>query len=188
MVSPADSTYDRELVARIASGDQGAVAQLYDRHIRLVWGLVLRIMRSRAEAEDVIQDLFLRVWQQAGSFDPARGEVSVWLCQMARTMAIDRLRSGSSRTARELSYGTELEREKMSQSPSPATEADWARVAQAVRELPPDQRQLIESAYFDGLSQSEMAAKFGLPLGTVKTRIRMAMKKLRQVMVEQKVV
>ncbi len=176
----SDPIFDRKLIAAILAKDSNALGQLYDRHIRLLWSLVLRIVKSKAEAEEVIQDLFMRVWQKAQTFDPKRGEVVVWLCQMARSMAIDRLRANLSRANRELSYGTELQAEKEIQASSFELEADWIKVSQAVKNLPAEERVLIELAYFEGFSQSQIAEKIGLPLGTVKTRIRQGMLKLKQ--------
>ena len=176
----SEPAFDQKLISGILSGDQNSLAQLYDRHIRLLWSLVLRIVKTKDEAEEVIQDLFIRVWQRASSFDPKRGEVKVWLCQMARSMAIDRLRANLSRSTRELTYGTEQEAEKMSQPSTIELEIDWSKVSQAVQNLPPEERVLIELAYFEGLSQSQIAEKIGLPLGTVKTRIRQAMLKLKE--------
>lgn len=163
----SDPIFDRKLIAGILANDSNSLAQLYDRHIRLLWSFVLRIVKSKAEAEEVIQDLFIRIWRQAQTFDPKRGEVVVWLCQMARSMSIDRLRANLSRAHREISYGAELE-------------ADWIKVSQALKNLPAEVRVLIELAYFEGFSQSQIAEKVGLPLGTVKTRIRQGMLKLKE--------
>lgn len=176
----SDPIFDRKLIAGILANDSNSLAQLYDRHIRLLWSFVLRIVKSKAEAEEVIQDLFIRIWRQAQTFDPKRGEVVVWLCQMARSMSIDRLRANLSRAHREISYGAELQAEKETQVSSAELEADWIKVSQALKNLPAEVRVLIELAYFEGFSQSQIAEKVGLPLGTVKTRIRQGMLKLKE--------
>lgn len=176
---PSDRLSDGELIALLAAGDNQAATMLYDRHCRLLWTLVLRIVRDPADSEDVIQDLFVRVWQQCRGYDPQRGEVKTWLCQMARTMAIDRLRASTSRSAREKGYGDQLESDAAAHS-SEELDPAWALVRRAVGELPDDQRSLIETAYYEGFSQSEIAERYGLPLGTVKTRIRQGMARLRE--------
>ena len=138
----------------------------------------MRIVRDPAESEDVVQELFVRVWQQARAYDPARGDVVAWLCQMARTMAIDRLRSMASRNTREKGYGEQQESDALL-SLNDESNPDWPVVRRALGELPDEQRSLIEGAYFDGLSQSELSERFGIPLGTVKTRVRQGMIRLR---------
>lgn len=176
----AGGSSDQELLTQLCSGDQRAARQLYDRHIKLVWSLVVRIVKDSAEAEDVVQDLFVRVWQQCKTYDPARGEVGAWLTRMARTMAIDRLRSSVSRSNRELAFGEQVDAEG-NMSVAPDDHLEWSQVRRAVQGLPNEQRQLIETAYFEGLSQTEIAAHYDLPLGTVKTRMRTGMTSLRNI-------
>jgi RNA polymerase sigma-70 factor (ECF subfamily) len=162
------------LLVRLTSGDTLALGEVYDRYAGLVNGLALRILRDRAEAEDVVQEVFVQIWRQAGRFDPARGTPEAWICTMARTRALDRLRRRASR------------REEPSESAPGATEAPRTEQALAVRKaldsLSPDQRRALELAYYEGLTQTEIAARLEEPLGTIKTRIRTAMIRLRDVL------
>ena len=170
-------------VAGAARGNGAALAALYDRHARAVYSLALRVVADEADAEEVVQEVFAQAWRQASRYDPARGTVVAWLLNMARTRAIDRLRA---RRARPDRAGVESEH---AWSALPATSADpldaldtardAARVRQALQRLPLIQRVAIELAYFEGLTQTEIAARLEEPLGTVKTRIRVALLKLR---------
>ncbi len=169
---------DQELITRLSAGDQKAARLLYDRHIKLVWSLVVRILKDSAEAEEVVQELFVRVWQHCRLYDSSRGEVGAWLTRMARTMAIDRLRSTTSRAVRESSYGEESE---IQTSANAEDHLEWTQVRKVIGELPIEQRTLIEQAYFEGLSQTELAERHALPLGTVKTRLRTGMMTLRKI-------
>lgn len=159
------------LHARLVAGDPAALADLYDLAAGLVFGLVLRILRDRAEAEDVVQEVFVQVWRQAERFDPARGSLNAWLCTIARTRALDRLRRRAAR------------REEPEGSQPPAVEAprpeDALAVRAALESLPAPQREALALAYFEGLTHTEIAARLGEPLGTVKTRIRAALLRLR---------
>lgn len=164
-------SYVREIMRRMAQGDQGALAELYDRFAALANGIALRVLRDVSEAEDVVQEVFVQAWRQASRYDPGRGSPEAWLCTIARTRALDRLRR---RVAR---------REEPADGPSmgasrPATEAGVA-VRTALSGLPPEQRHALELAYWEGLTQTEIADRLGEPLGTVKTRIRTAMIRLR---------
>jgi RNA polymerase sigma-70 factor (ECF subfamily) len=177
---PAD---DAARVARAAEGDSGALAALYDQHARGVYSLALRILAVEADAEDVVQEVFAQVWRQAGRYDQSRGTVAAWLLTMARTRAIDRLRA---RLARPDTAGPPPDeiwavRAAPAADPAEAIEAarDAERVREALDELPLLQRLAIELAYFEGLTQSEIAARLEEPLGTVKTRIRLGLLKLR---------
>jgi RNA polymerase sigma-70 factor (ECF subfamily) len=174
--SPAPSDYD--LLQRIRGGDEEALAALYDRHAWFVTAIALRILGDRELAEEVVQDTFLRSWHHIDSYDPSRGRVVSWLLGIARNRAIDILRSRSHQARR---------REGNSLSDAmPSDGAEFPDVL-ALREvmtramsiLPTDQRQIIELAYYGGLSQSEIARQLGLPLGTVKSRTRSGMEKLR---------
>ena len=170
-------------VAGAARGNGAALAALYDRHARAVYSLALRVVADEADAEEVVQEVFDQAWRLASRYDPARGTVVAWLLNMARTRAIDRLRA---RRARPDRAGLESEH---AWSALPATSADplealdtardAARVRQALQRLPLIQRVAIELAYFEGLTQTEIAARLEEPLGTVKTRIRVALLKLR---------
>jgi RNA polymerase sigma-70 factor (ECF subfamily) len=160
------------LIGRIAAGDHGALGELYDAYAGLVNGLALRILREGTDAEDVVQEVFVQVWRQANRFDPARGNVGAWLCTIARTRALDRLRR---RVAR---------REEPSEAAPLATGVPRTEEALAVRKaldgLSTEQRRALELAYYEGLTQTEIAARLGEPLGTIKTRIRTAMMRLRE--------
>jgi RNA polymerase sigma-70 factor, ECF subfamily len=174
---------DAARVAGAARGNGAALAALYDRHARAVYSLALRVVADEADAEDVVQEVFDQAWRQASRYDPARGTVIAWLLNMARTRAIDRLRA---RRARPDRAGTEGEH-PWSELPAPAVDPldaldaarDAARVRQALQQLPLIQRVAIELAYFEGLTQTQIAARLEEPLGTVKTRIRAALLKLR---------
>lgn len=171
-------------VSQIAQGDESALALLYDASSRLVYGLALRILGEAGAAEEVTLDVYLQVWRQSGRFDPARGRVSTWLMTMARSRAIDKLRA----KPQELSESETLEVVAETQSEVPGPE-QWAALAQqqaqvrkALDTLSDEQRHAIELAFFSGLSQSEIALKLNEPLGTIKTRIRNGMLKLRELL------
>jgi RNA polymerase sigma-70 factor (ECF subfamily) len=158
--------------------DARAVGELYDRHHRLLFGLILRILKDRSEAEEVLQEVFVQAWTRADSYNAALGSPAGWLVRVARNRAIDRLRANAARAramdAAPLPAGVESPETRAAQSEQQRT------VARALGALPDDQRELIEHAYFLGLTQTELAARFRLPLGTVKTRIRTGMLALRQ--------
>ncbi|HEV2862105.1 MAG TPA: sigma-70 family RNA polymerase sigma factor [Pyrinomonadaceae bacterium] len=179
---PEQDELDAELVRATARGDERAYASLYDRYSPILFGLLLRILHSRAEAEDVLQEVFLQVWQQARSFDQSRGRAFTWLVTLARSRAIDRLRSVESRerAARRSAEEGVTERAATEEAADAAAErSEQAEVVRAaLAELPEEQRKTLLLAYLDGMSQSEIAARTGQPLGTVKTRTRAGLKKL----------
>jgi RNA polymerase sigma-70 factor (ECF subfamily) len=158
---------DLGLLQRIVARDTAALADLYDRHSRFLFGLILRILRDRAEAEEVLQEVFVRVWTRAELYDPRLGGPTTWLVRLARNRAVDRLRARRSRDA-----------------PTPEAVALQAErrgtVADALARLPAEQGRLIEAAFFEGYTHSELARLFRLPLGTVKTRIRAGLMAMRQ--------
>jgi len=169
---------DISVIDRVVARDPSAIAELYDRHSRLLFGLILRILKDRSEAEDVLQEVFLLAWTRAETYRAALGSPAAWLVRIARNRAIDRMRSNNVRLrAVDESY---------SRPPADSPESHAALgerqrdVARALDALPAEQRTLIEDAYFLGLSHSELAARFRLPLGTVKTRVRRGMLTLRQ--------
>lgn len=160
------------LLQRLAQGDKAALADFYDLYAGLVNGLALRILRDVSEAEDVVQEVFLQAWRQADRYDPQRGTPEAWLCTMARTRALDRLRRRVARRedAPEAAPVVTLH---------PKKEEELA-VRKALDGLSTDQRRAVELAYYGGLTQSEIAQALGEPLGTIKTRIRTAMIRLRE--------
>jgi RNA polymerase sigma-70 factor, ECF subfamily len=162
------------LLDRLAAGDHAALGEVYDRYAGLVNGLALRILRNTAEAEEVIQEVFVQIWRQAVRFDPARGSAEAWICTIARTRALDRLRRRTSRRE-------EPDDEIPGASATPRT-VEALAVRKALESLSADQRTALELAYWEGLTQSEIAERLGEPLGTVKTRIRTAMIRLRDVL------
>jgi RNA polymerase sigma-70 factor, ECF subfamily len=166
---------DVALLNRIVARDPTALAELYDRYSRMLFGLVLRILKNRDEAEEIMQDAFVQAWMRATTYRAEIASPAGWLVGIARNRAIDRLRANAVRsnardTASHASTGS---------SEAPASGADQLDVRRALDLLPEDQRDLVESAYFLGLTHVELAARHGLPLGTVKTRIRRAMHTLR---------
>jgi RNA polymerase sigma-70 factor (ECF subfamily) len=165
------------LLHRLTTGDHRALGEFYDLYAGLVNGLALRILHDRTEAEDVVQEVFVQVWRQASRFDPRRGTAEAWLCAIARSRALDRRRRRKSR------------REDPSDDPPGAASLPSSEEALAVRKalegLSAEQRQALELAYYEGLTQSEIAERLREPLGTVKTRIRTAMIRLREVLGER---
>ena len=155
------------LLARLSNGEPAALTEFYDLYAGLVNGLALRILRDATEAEDVVQEVFVQVWRQAERYDPSRGSAEAWLCTIARSRALDRVRR---RTARR----EEPEAAAPGATARPRAEETLA-VRAALESLSADQRRALELAYYDGLTQSEIAAHLGEPLGTIKTRIRTAM-------------
>jgi RNA polymerase sigma-70 factor (ECF subfamily) len=174
---PAD---DARLVRRLADGDADALRVLYDRFGGIVFGLTYRLLGDRQAAEECTQDVFVSVWRTAGSYEPARARVSTWLLTIARNRAIDATRR---RAARPVDPHEDVwTTERAPDTADLVSHADEAaRVAAALAELPDSQREAISLAYFDGLSHTEIAERLGLPVGTVKGRIRLALDRLRTV-------
>jgi RNA polymerase sigma-70 factor (ECF subfamily) len=187
-VQSSSSEVDVGLLQRIATRDESALAAFYDRHSRLTYSLIVRILGTSSDAEDVLQETFVRVWSRADSYDPLLGSPVTWLTRIARNRAIDRLRARRVRAnvagasfapaAGEVVRAVEpVTRE------NPETEFADRSVAGAVRTalaaLTPAQRTLIEAAYYEGYTHTELAARFGVPLGTVKTRIRTGLAAMR---------
>jgi RNA polymerase sigma-70 factor (ECF subfamily) len=177
----ASDPTDVHLLQRIAARDAAALAELYDRHSRLLFGLILRIVRDRGEAEEILQEAFVRVWTRAEMYDARVGGPLPWIVRVARNGAIDRLRARRHRAAIDTpaadGRGAETVAAPDIQTPE-AIVLDVERhqaLTHALAGLPAEQRQLIEAAFFEGYTHSELAHRFGLPLGTVKTRIRAGM-------------
>ncbi|XSG74335.1 RNA polymerase sigma factor [Herpetosiphon llansteffanensis] len=183
---PGDPLGDNVLIRRIAQGDEQALSQLYDRYAATVMGIALKIVRQREIAEEITQEAFWRVWQRASTFDNSRGNCAPWLFGIARNLSIDELRR---RAARPQAAYDDPERPLLE---SIADDADieevvWlgeqrSVVRSAMQSLSAEQREALELAYFSGLTQREIADKLGNPLGTIKTRVRLGLLKLRDLL------
>jgi RNA polymerase sigma-70 factor (ECF subfamily) len=181
---------DADLARRLRARDAGAMRELYDRYGRLIYSVIMRMVRNSAAAEDLVQETFLRVWNRIQAFDQERGALGPWILTVARNRAIDYLRSADGR----MSAGT-LGLERLEQPgqlwnfDDRALSLDRARrLKDAFEKLTPDQKTVVELAYYEGLSQTEMAERMKQPLGTVKTWIRSALKVLREQLSEAAIV
>jgi RNA polymerase sigma-70 factor (ECF subfamily) len=170
------------LMPRIARGDQRAFAALYDELAPVLYGVALRVVRDRAQAEEVTQEAFVEVWRQAARFDPARGGVRGWAVTIARRRAVDRVRSEQSRRLRQHRQAASLAGEPAGPSEAVIDSFERDRARRALNELSGGQRQALELAYFDGLTHVQIAEGLGVPLGTVKSRIRDGLLRLRGLM------
>ena len=173
------------LMPAVAQGDTTAFEELYDRHSGVLYALLLRILGSPEDAQEALQETFVKAWSSASAFDAARGSEIAWLISIARSRGIDRLRSRRVRGERENEAGREISIQTGTVENTTGVDqaiASQERIAvrTALDELPAPQRTALELAYFEGLSQSEIAAKTGEPLGTIKTRMQLGMKKLRE--------
>ena len=178
---------DSDLVRRVAAGDESAVAALYDRYGSVLYAVSYRIVGQKADAEEVVMETFAQVWRDAAKFEATRGSVAAWLTMISRSRALDQVRSRDRRERLNTSAAREdlgQERGSRQWGSDPGYQVEQTerqkRVAAALESLSPAQRQAIELAYFDGLSQSEIAERLNEPLGTVKTRVRLGMMKLRE--------
>lgn len=175
------------LIARIAQGDREAFERFYDAYAGLAFGLIQRVLRDSAAAEDVLQEVFWQVWQEARTYDAGRGSPEAWVVMRAKTRAIDRLRS---MRRRDKTFVAPME-EGLSpvagvSEENPGVLAEERRaIESALGRLPGPQRQVIELAFFQGMTQSEIATRLGEPLGTVKTRARMGLERLRGLFKEE---
>lgn len=181
------TTSDDVLVRAMAAGEPDAMGHLYDRWSSSIFGLALRITRERADAEEVVVDAFAQAWRDAKRFEPGRGSVGAWLATIARSRALDLVRATGRRnrladTAAASSVDASIAMGSPSPSPSAHVEDDERarKVRAALDQLPAPQRAALELAYFGGLSQSEIAERLSEPLGTVKTRVRLGLHKLRE--------
>ena len=171
---------ENELVRRVTRGDENAFLELYDRFSARVFGLALRMLREKMTAEEVTQDTFMKLWRKAGSYDPSLGTLTTWLLTIARRTALDRIRRESRRP-----FEIEPADPEAGLGPfaiDPATQSDdsrWRSFRFAIRDLPVEQAAVIELAFYYGLSHSDISEMKDIPLGTVKTRIRLGMEKLR---------
>lgn len=181
-----NSSVDSEsLVPAVARGDLAAFEALYDRHAGTLYALLLRILGNAEDAQEVLQESFVKVWTSAKMFDAVRGSEVAWLISIARSRGIDRLRSRKIRSDRENDAGREISIqssfvEKTTGADEAIRSQERAAVRSALAELPDAQRVALELAYFEGLSQSEIAERLKEPLGTIKTRMQLGMKKLRE--------
>ena len=186
-VAQAPSIHDQEwtgLLARIAAGDQPALAEFYDASSAKVFGLAMRILADRTAAEEVTMDVYTQVWRRASTYDTERGTPGSWLMMLAKTRAIDRFRSSYLERGRQVPLDQAAELPGDAATPEQYS-ADLERqrlVQEAMASLSAEQRQAIALAYYWGLSQSEIAERLKLPLGTVKTRMRLGMIRLREVL------
>jgi RNA polymerase sigma-70 factor, ECF subfamily len=168
---------DLALVTAIRSGDQGAMAELYDRYSSVVYAVALRVLQDAGTAEDVLQDIFMQLWRNPGAFDASRGNMAPWLAVIARHRAIDSLRRRRPES--------NIEDVVVAVESDLASDAERGRTLEKVRgvleNMSASQRSVLEMAYFEGLTHSEIAEKTGEPLGTIKTRIRTGLSSLRKV-------
>jgi RNA polymerase sigma-70 factor (ECF subfamily) len=190
--SEQDLSYSREvrsnaedvaLIRRMCDADETALGALYDRWVRSLYSLVFHLLKDADEAEDVVEETFWQAWRKASSYEPSRGAVSTWLLTIGRRRALDRLRARGRRREESMTQlGALADVASPVPDPSQMTEGSERRshVQAVLRGLPDEQREVLELGYFEGLSQTEIAELTGQPLGTVKTRMRLAMQKLRE--------
>ncbi|MFC9984584.1 ECF RNA polymerase sigma factor SigK [Microbacterium keratanolyticum] len=172
-----------ELLARVASGDQDAFAELYDLLSARVFGLILRIVVNRAQSEEVLQEVFFEIWQSAARFAPNKGQGRSWILTIAHRRAVDRVRASQSSNDRDVRVGMrdiEVAHDSVAEQVQLSIEGE--RVGRALTQLPEAQREAIVLAYYGGYSQSEISVLTGTPLGTIKTRMRDGMSRLRTAM------
>jgi RNA polymerase sigma-70 factor, ECF subfamily len=179
---PGSAAADHAALERMARGDHEALAELYDRHGRLVFSLALRILRDQSDAEDIVQDVFSQAWRQAARYESSRGNVIAWLLNLTRSRAIDRLRGRRARPDATAGDPATLDPPDLSQPVDEqlALSNQAARIRAAVDDLSVLQRVAIELAFYEGLTHVEIADRLELPLGTVKTRIRQGLLKLKE--------
>lgn len=185
MRSEQPQDHDVELLKAVAAKNEAALGQLYDRYRLILFGVLMRILNNREEAEDVLQEVFLQIWRRAADFDENRGRPFTWLVTLARSRGIDRLRALGSRerVAAMAGAGANDASEEVSDAATDAIRSEQRGVVNsALSQLPEEQKRPLMLAYFDGLTQSEIALQLGAPLGTVKTRMRSGMMKLRELL------
>jgi RNA polymerase sigma-70 factor (ECF subfamily) len=181
MSSAAAGAETSTLITRIAAGDRDAFSRFYDLLAPIAFGLIRRVLRDPEAAAEVLQEVFWQVWREAPQYDPGRGSPEAWLVMRAKTRAIDRLRSIRRRDrtfVAPVDESVARSRDESAENPAVMAE-DRSLVQAALAQLPEPQRRVIELAFFDGLTQSEIAARLGEPLGTVKTRARLGLERLR---------
>ena len=173
---------DEALVALVARADEDALAELYDRVSRIAYGLALRVLRDERHAEDAVQEAFLQVWRSAATFRAERAKASTWILTLVHRRAVDLVRREERRQADPLTDDSAL-----GEAPEDTEEAAWLRfererVQAALKELPDVQREALELAYYGGFSQSELAERLGVPLGTIKSRMFAGLARLRELL------
>jgi len=175
-------TADTDLIVRVCQRDPDALGAIYDRYAHAAYGLVLRITHDHGVAEDLLQELFMRLWNRARDFDASRGALGVWILSIARNMAIDHVRSAQSRFAQRLAPVEQMDHFRSSSvAMEPESIIDRARTVRwALSSLNANEKQVLELAYFEGCSHSEIATRLGAPLGTVKSWMRAALGRLRE--------
>lgn len=176
---PAGADADAALVAALATGDREALARLYDGHSSLLLALGLRILGDRTAAEDVLHDVFLEAWHRAADFDPARGSVRAWLVTRMRSRALDR-RATQARQTRLAEDAGRADGQRSTGADQAGLPIDGAKVRHQIATMPEELTAVLEMAYFDGLSSSQIAQQLGIPVGTVKSRMARALSTLRE--------
>jgi len=178
---------DEEIIARVRSGEGWAMSVLYDRYARLVFSLSLKILNDRSAAEETVQEVFVKVWKRCREYDARRGKFSSWLTGIAHNHAIDELRRRRVRPSASDGEDDAMDA-VLDDGPAPLDLAmqslEHRRIVEALKQIPDEQRHAIEMAYFEGLTQQEIAERLGDPLGTVKTRMRLGMQKLKTLLGE----
>lgn len=181
--SPASRPTADDLLARVGRGDRAAFGELYDQTAPRLFGLIRRLVVDAAQAEEVTQDVYLEIWQTAARFDPAKGNAIGWMFTLAHRRAVDRIRSAQAARDRDLRIGTrDMDVPVDTVAEAAETSIEHQRVQGALGELSDLQRECVALAYYGGLTQSEIAARLDVPLGTVKTRLRDGMIRLRSVL------
>ncbi len=184
----SDRETDALLVGRIQRRDETALSALYDRWVDRVYAVAYHLLHDDGEAEDIVERTFTRIWQDASRFDSARGSAAAWIVVIARSHALSRLRVLRSRERQDEIQTGYADGPVMAASPLQDVEAseDQERIDHAVSRLPEDQERVVRMTFFEGLTQTEIAARLGVPLGTVKTRVRLAFAKLRDSLAEMR--
>lgn len=179
---------DEGLIRLLSGRDPHALSELYDRYGKLVFSIALKVVGNRGTAEDITQDVFIRIWEKAETFDPERSKFSTWIASIARNRGIDVLRKGGGSKSREVEFWAEADEGAFSHPQTTESQAEvWIeqkRIRSAIQKLPKEQQQVLGLAYFRGMTHREIAEELGQPLGTVKTRIRSAMRRLREMLGE----
>jgi RNA polymerase sigma-70 factor (ECF subfamily) len=184
VTAPLQTPSDSVLIEKVMAGDEAAFSIIYDRYSSMMFGMLMRVLRDHQAAQEVLQDVFLQLWRGADRFDAARGSLAVWLLVIGRNRAISRLRSRAGQELLEVEpgdYANSIASPQNVENEASRREL-IGRVMVALAQLPAEQKEAVELACFEGLTQTEIAAKTGSPLGTVKTRVRAAMESLKRIL------